>query len=73
VDIDAGLAQALAWCLSNPAKGRKSNYAKFLNGWLGRSQDRGGTRGAALPFENAGQSMPSPDAIIASLGKGGRP
>lgn len=45
VDIPAALARAAAWCVANPAKGRKSNYAKFLASWLSREQDRGGSQG----------------------------
>lgn len=42
-DIDIEMGRAIEWCLSNPDKGRKSNYRKFLTTWLSRSQDRGGT------------------------------
>jgi hypothetical protein len=42
VDIDRELARAAAWCVSNPAKGRKSNYLRFLTGWLQRAQDNAG-------------------------------
>lgn len=45
VDINVGLSQALSWCLANPARGRKSNYEKFLHGWFSRAQDAGGNRG----------------------------
>lgn len=46
VDARTDVLRALEWCLSNPAKGRKSNYRRFLTGWLSRTQDGGGTRQA---------------------------
>ena len=43
--MDAKLAvlQAAAWLVANPTK-KKSNYERFLTGWLKREQDRGGNR-----------------------------
>ena len=51
-DIDAELAKMGEWILSNPAKGKKSNYRRFITNWLSRSQDRGGsaTRGRSDDF-----------------------
>ena len=46
VDLDRQLAAAAVWCRDNPAKGRKSQYGRFLGAWLSRSQDKGGDRGA---------------------------
>jgi len=43
-DLDTELARATAWLRANPTKAHKSNWRKFLVGWLSRSQDRGGTR-----------------------------
>lgn len=43
-DLDIEIAKALEWVKSNPAKGRKSNWRKFLTSWFSRSQDRGGTK-----------------------------
>lgn len=43
-DIDLELARMIEWIKSNPAKGKKSNYRRFITSWLSRSQDRGGTR-----------------------------
>jgi hypothetical protein len=37
------LLRASEWLKSNPAKAHKSNWRRFLVGWLTRSQDRGGT------------------------------
>jgi hypothetical protein len=39
LSLDAELAAAAAWLIANP-KNRKSNYARFLNGWMQRAQDR---------------------------------
>jgi hypothetical protein len=47
-DIDLELKRMVEWLKSNPAKARKSNYRKFITGWLSRTQDRGGTRGILL-------------------------
>lgn len=45
VNIDQELARAANWLIANP-KNKKSNYAKFLNGWMGRAQDKApGQRG----------------------------
>lgn len=39
VDITQELAKAAAWLKANP-KNQKKNYARFLNGWLMKAQDR---------------------------------
>lgn len=39
IDVDGEMQKAAAWLLSNP-KNLKSNYAKFLNGWFSRAQDK---------------------------------
>jgi hypothetical protein len=44
-EIDIELAKMREWILSNPAKGKKSNYRRFISGWLTRAQDSGGTKG----------------------------
>jgi len=43
-NIDLELKQMAAWLVANPKK-RKSNYKRFISGWLTRTQDKGGTRG----------------------------
>jgi hypothetical protein len=43
-DIDRELRKMREWILSNPTKGHKSNWSKFITNWLSRSQDRGGTK-----------------------------
>ena len=45
-DIDAELRKMAEWIKANPKKGKKSNYRKFIVGWLSRTQDGGGTKGA---------------------------
>jgi hypothetical protein len=48
-DIDRELARAASWCISDPRRGRKSNYSRFLNSWLARCQDRGGSPAVVDP------------------------
>ena len=43
-DIKIELAKMKEWVLSNKAKGKKSNWRRFITNWLSRSQDRGGTK-----------------------------
>lgn len=47
VDVDSQLAAAASWLLANPSN-RKSNYARFLNGWMSRSQDKAPARGGGV-------------------------
>jgi len=42
--ITAELAKMKAWILGAGAKGKKSNWRKFITNWLSRTQDRGGTK-----------------------------
>lgn len=44
VDVEVELAKAAAWMLTNPLRAPKANYGRFLNGWMTRSQQRGGSR-----------------------------
>ena len=41
--LDQELAKATAWLRANPTKARRSNWRRFLVGWLQRCQDKGGT------------------------------
>ena len=41
--LDQELAKASAWLKANPTKARRSNWRRFLVGWLQRCQDKGGT------------------------------
>jgi len=43
VDLDGEIRKAAEWCKAN-AGGRKSNYRKYLTGWLTRAQDQGGSK-----------------------------
>ncbi len=46
-DIKVELRRMLEWIKTNPKKGRKSDYRRFIVNWLSRGQDKGGTnRGA---------------------------
>ena len=39
IDVQAELAKAAAWIISNP-RNRKKNYSRYLTNWLSREQDR---------------------------------
>jgi hypothetical protein len=71
-DIDIEIAKAREWVKANPAKGRKSNYRKFINSWLSRSQDGGGTKGldTGSGFRKSGfrpgDNLPSDDVYKAA-------
>lgn len=39
VDVEIEINKAAAWLITNP-RNKKSNYERFLNGWLSRAQDR---------------------------------
>ena len=41
-DIERELAAMIEWIKANPAKGKKSNYRRFIVNWFSRSQERGG-------------------------------
>ena len=44
VDVQQELRNMRGWCLANPSKRKtRSGVKKFVNGWLSRAQDRGGT------------------------------
>jgi hypothetical protein len=45
-NIELELKRMIEWIISNPEKGKKSNWRRFITGWLMRQQDRGGTKGA---------------------------
>lgn len=56
VDINAEIKIAEAWIFTNP-KRIKSNYNRFLNTWLSKKQDKGGS---SFRQENAVQSNTTP-------------
>jgi len=55
------LAKAGEWLRSNPTKSKRSNWRKFVTGWLSRCQDGGGTR-TGDPRICVGASNPPPQA-----------
>ena len=70
-DIERELAAAAEWCISNPAKGKKSNYRRFIVNWLSRSQERGGGMRSVSPREaeiqrerRVGASVPVADSNV---------
>jgi len=49
VDVMGELRKACQWCIDNPTKRKtKRGAKKFLGGWLGRCQDRGGSAKPSL-------------------------
>jgi len=42
-DVELELLKMIEWIKANPAKGKKSNYRRFITGWLSRQQDKGGS------------------------------
>lgn len=45
VDIEQALRDMAGWCLANPTKRKtKTGINRFINGWLAREQNRGGTK-----------------------------
>ena len=42
-DVGMEIKKMGAWLIADP-KRKKINYKKFINGWLSRTQDRGGTK-----------------------------
>lgn len=49
-DIEIELNRMKAWLLANPKK-RKKDYKRFINNWLSRTQDKGGTRTQETDFD----------------------
>lgn len=45
VDVKHEVAAAAAWLVANPKRAPRSSYSRFLNGWMSRTQQKGGTRG----------------------------
>lgn len=60
-DINGELAKAGEWIIANPAKGKKSNYRRFIVNWLGRSQDRGGSVPSRRVERRPDSGLPSRD------------
>lgn len=50
VDVMQELRNMKGWCISNPTKRKtKRGINRFVNNWLSREQDKGGTRGYSKP------------------------
>jgi hypothetical protein len=61
-DIDRELLAMAEWLKANPAKGKKSNYRRFITNWLARSQERGGGMRSNPPADRSkrvGSARPS--------------
>lgn len=43
-DLNIEFAKMTEWLKANPTKGKKSNWRRFINNWLSRNQDRGGSQ-----------------------------
>lgn len=66
-DIVTELAKAVEWILANPARGKKSNYRRYIVSWLSRTQDSGGSnRGGGKRGEDADAAI---DRWAAGKGK----
>ena len=50
-DIEIELKRMAEWIISNPNKGVKSNWRRFITNWLMRQQDHGGTKGSPVKFD----------------------
>ncbi len=56
-DIEIELKRMIEWVKSNPARGKKSQWRRFINSWLTRSQDQGGTRGIIAGFQKKPETV----------------
>lgn len=59
VDVRAAVLQARIWCKDNPTKRKTARgVRRFLTGWIGREQDRGGRRPSASAQASRPPSLP---------------
>jgi len=49
-DVEIELKKMAEWLKANPTK-KKSNYRRFINNWLSKRQDEGGTKGRPIAPE----------------------
>ena len=49
IDVDREISKAAAWIVSNPQDAPRSNFARFLNSWMERNQNRAAIR--AIPID----------------------
>ena len=81
VNVEAELKKMIAWCDSNPTKKKtRRGIEKFINNWLSRTQDSGGTKGQKGVSEPIGDNTYNTDAewerlkrVIAEAGNSGEP
>ena len=56
VDVVAEARKALAWVTTNTRKTARG-MPRFLNGWMGRAQNRGGRNGPAPATADSGRKL----------------
>jgi hypothetical protein len=61
--VDVQLAQMNQWLLAHRAKAHKTQWRRFITGWLGRSQERGGDLTSHHPTTGA----PGPPAALPTV------
>lgn len=69
VDVKAEILKAAAWLDANPLN-RKSDYKRFLNNWLSRSQDRAPAHSAGRSIHRPRMLPPIEDFSSIDYGKG---
>lgn len=63
VDVDQELKRMIAWLDSNPTKRKtRRGIDRFINNWLARTQDSGGTKGQKGVSESVGNNAYNTDA-----------
>lgn len=63
VDVEQELRKMGAWCDSNPTRRKtKRGIEKFINNWLSRTQDSGGSKGLKGVKETGGNNVYDTDA-----------
>ena len=60
VDVEQELRKMDAWCDSNPTRRKtRRGIERFINSWLARTQDSGGTKGKEVNSQNGGNTYNS--------------
>ena len=68
VNVELELKRMIAWLDSNPTKRKtKRGIERFINNWLARTQDSGGTKGQKGVTEPVGNNTYNTDARCAEL------
>ena len=81
VDVEQELRKMGAWCDSNPTRRKtRRGVEKFINNWLSRTQDSGGTKGQKGVNESVGNNTYNTDyewecvkRAVAEAGNSGKP